>query len=113
MELTDEQLLSHIDSVLPITIYEGDLWYGGSTTILSRDENGNYLVNWECNERIGWEDEYWYYDESEDNVDSQTLINYLRNRKFGSAESEETFKESLKAELTRALDMGELLSKEQ
>lgn len=107
-DLSDEQLLTIIDGQLPISIDEGDHWYGGSTTILFKDENNFYQIEWTSDERIGWSDD-WLHDESEDQVDSQTLINYLRNRLFGSIESERSFKSNLSELLSNALDEGALI----
>lgn len=107
-ELSDEQLLKIIDSQLPVVIEEGDQWYYSSTTILDRDEPGNYSIKWNSDERIGWSDE-WEFDESEETVSSKTLTNYLRNRMFGSVESEKSFKHHLSAVLTSAVDDGVLL----
>lgn len=110
-ELSDEQLLKIIDSQLPVVIEEGDQWYYSSTTILDRDELGNYSIKRDSDERISWRDTDFTHDESEEIISSKTLTNYLRNRMFGSVESEKNFKYHLSAVLTSAVDDGILLEK--
>lgn len=80
---------------LGFSLSEGDGWYGCSSEIFGfNKETDELYISVDISERIGWSDEWEYYD-NEETVDLETFWEYLIKRKFGSDTVRDSFMESV------------------